>query len=74
MHPNISINLPTGRQAKLRLLRYSTSKMNMLFFSSLHFTKIIKALLYPKKYLAGYITLPGNKKAAWRNVLIVGNI
>ncbi len=36
--------------------------MNVLLFSSLHFAKIIKALLYPKKFLTGYIRLPGNKE------------
>jgi hypothetical protein len=55
MTANISLNLPTGRQAKLRLLSYSTCKMNVLFFSSSHFAKIIKALLYAKKFLTGYV-------------------
>jgi hypothetical protein len=50
--------------------------MNALF-SSLHFAKIIKALLYPKKFLTGCVNYIGRyfleKKTAWRNGLIVGN-
>ena len=38
----------------IRLLSYSTCKMNALF-SSLHFAKIIKALLYAKKFLTVYV-------------------
>ncbi len=33
--------------------------MNVLLFSYLHFAKIIKALLYPKKFLTGYVDYIG---------------
>jgi hypothetical protein len=51
--------------------------MNLLLLSSLLFAKIIKALLYPKKFLTLYLDYIGRnfleKKAAERNGLIVGN-
>jgi hypothetical protein len=55
--------LPVGRVGKysrtigyifIRLLSYFTCIINVLF-SSLHFAKIIKALLYAKKFLTGYV-------------------
>jgi hypothetical protein len=51
--------------------------MNVLF-SSVHIAKIIKALLYPKKFLTGYVDYIGRyflgaKKVAWSNGLMVGN-
>jgi len=46
--------------------------MNVLF-SSLHFAKIIKALLYPKNFLKGILSYQVIKKVAWRNGLMVGN-
>jgi len=45
----------------IRLLSYFTCKMNMLF-SYLHFAKIIKALLYPKRNIIGICSLLSNKK------------
>jgi hypothetical protein len=36
--------------------------MNVLPFSSLHFAKIIKALLYPKKFLTVYVDYKVTKK------------
>jgi hypothetical protein len=36
--------------------------MNVLLFSSYHFAKIIKALLYPKKFLTGYVDYYVSKK------------
>jgi len=33
--------------------------MNVLLFSSLHFAKIVKALLYPKKFLTVYVDYIG---------------
>jgi len=43
--------------------------MNVLLFSSYHFAKIIKALLYAKKFLTGNIRLSGNKKKPLREMV-----